>query len=34
MEEELEEEIKDLDYHSKDKGPWKKIIKTVLKHRG
>lgn len=31
---ELDEEIKDMDYHSKDRGPWKKIIKTVLKHRG
>ncbi len=31
---ELDEEIKDMDYHSKDKGPWKKIIRTVLKHRG
>ena len=24
------EEIEDLDYHSNEKGPWKKIIKTVL----
>jgi ATP-binding cassette subfamily B protein len=30
---ELDEEIKDMDYHSKDKGPWKKIIKTVLKNK-
>ena len=27
---ELDEEIKDMEYHSTDKGPWKKIIKTVL----
>jgi ATP-binding cassette subfamily B protein len=30
---ELDEEIKDMDYHSKEKGPWKKIIKTVLKNK-
>ncbi len=30
----LDEEILDLDYKSKDKGPWKKIIKTVLRHKG
>ena len=27
------EENKDIDYHSKDKSPWKKIIKTVLKNK-
>lgn len=29
-----EEELNDLDYHSHAKGPWKKIIKTVFKHKG
>lgn len=28
------EEINDLDYRSNNKGPWKKIFKTVLKHKG
>ena len=28
-----EEELNDLDYHSNNKGPWKKIFKTVLKQR-
>lgn len=27
-----QEEINDLDYHSNNKGPWKKIFKTVLLH--
>ena len=28
-----EEELNDMDYHSSDKGPWKKIFKTVLLHK-
>ena len=28
-----QEELNDLDYHSNNKGPWKKIFKTVLKQR-
>ena len=28
-----EEELNDLDYRSNDKGPWKKIFKTVLKQK-
>lgn len=27
------EELNDMDYKSKNRGPWKKIFKTVLKHR-
>ena len=26
-----QEELNDLDYRSNNKGPWKKIFKTVLK---
>lgn len=33
MEYDIEEELHDVDYHSSDKGPWKKIIKTVLLHK-
>lgn len=29
-----EEELNDLDYHSSNRGPWKKIFKTVLMHKG
>ena len=29
-----QEELNDLDYHSNNKGPWKKIFKTVLLHKG
>lgn len=29
-----EEELSDLDYHSTQKGPWKKIFQTVLLHKG
>ncbi|MDE7213621.1 MAG: ABC transporter ATP-binding protein/permease [Anaeroplasmataceae bacterium] len=29
-----QEEINDLDYRSNNKGPWKKIFKTVLLHKG
>ena len=28
-----QEELNDLDYRSNNKGPWKKIFKTVLKQR-
>lgn len=29
-----EEELNDMDYHSNQMGPWKKIFKTVLLHKG
>lgn len=29
-----QEELNDLDYRSNNKGPWKKIFKTVLLHKG
>ena len=28
-----QEELNDMDYRSNDKGPWKKIFKTVLRQR-
>ena len=28
-----QEELNDMDYHSNNKGPWKKIFKTVLLHK-
>ena len=28
-----QEELNDMDYLSNDKGPWKKIFKTVLYHK-
>lgn len=29
-----QEALQDMDYRSNNKGPWKKIFKTVLKHKG
>ena len=29
-----QEELDDIDYHSNNKGPWKKILNTVLMHKG